>query len=146
MSWMRQLLCAVCAVAFLGTNPAVSPAETITLGPGAGQGSAATSSGAISTVSFLLVRPDRSSPAAQLIACKSEGTPCRSDGQCCSGACIKGLAEGRPGAWCGSDSNRRPAAARPGACPKHFYRCSLNAGGKIDPKHPGCCWDLTVPK
>jgi hypothetical protein len=21
-----------------------------------------------------------------------------------------------------------------------FYRCDLNAGGRIDPRHPDCCW------
>lgn len=28
-------------------------------------------------------------------------------------------------------------------CPQHFYRCALNRGGRIDPAHPDCCWDLT---
>jgi hypothetical protein len=26
------------------------------------------------------------------------------------------------------------------ACRKNYYPCSLNAGGKIDPNNPGCCW------
>jgi hypothetical protein len=26
------------------------------------------------------------------------------------------------------------------ACRKNYYRCSLNAGGRIDPANPGCCW------
>jgi hypothetical protein len=37
-------------------------------------------------------------------------------------------------------------AAKAEGCPKHFYSCSLNAGGKIDPRYPGCCWDLTTDK
>jgi uncharacterized caspase-like protein len=30
------------------------------------------------------------------------------------------------------------------ACPAHFYRCALNSGGRVDSKHPNCCWDLTL--
>ena len=37
-------------------------------------------------------------------------------------------------------------AAKAEGCPKHFYSCSLNAGGKVDPQYPGCCWDLTTDK
>lgn len=36
-----------------------------------------------------------------------------------------------------------PSLAVPAAaCPRNFYRCSLNAGGKLDPAHPDCCWNL----
>ena len=51
----------------------------------------------------------------------------------------------------GSDPVARPTPApssnyrdSPVSCPKHYYKCNLNAGGKVDPKHPGCCWDLTT--
>ena len=27
-------------------------------------------------------------------------------------------------------------------CRKNYYRCDLNRGGRIDPEHPGCCWNL----
>ena len=29
------------------------------------------------------------------------------------------------------------------ACPAHFYKCSLNRGGRVDSQNPDCCWDLT---
>ncbi len=25
-------------------------------------------------------------------------------------------------------------------CRKNYYQCNLNAGGRIDPANPGCCW------
>ena len=96
------------------------------------------------TLVFRLAAPDAAGPVGQPQprTCKSEGSPCTSAGQCCSGACVKGLAEGRPGAWCGSDASNPPPKAASGGCPKNFYKCSLNAGGVLDPKHPGCCWNL----
>jgi hypothetical protein len=27
-------------------------------------------------------------------------------------------------------------------CRKNYYRCDLNAGGRVNPEHPGCCWNL----
>ena len=48
---------------------------------------------------------DKSSPPVELIACKREGTPCKTSRECCSRACVKGMDEGRPGAWCGTDRN-----------------------------------------
>ena len=63
------------------------------------------------TLVFRLVTPGAAAPIAQPRTCKSEGSPCTNAGQCCSGACIRGLAEGRPGAWCGADGG----AARPAA-------------------------------
>jgi hypothetical protein len=36
------------------------------------------------------------------------------------------------------------SAAQGGAfaqeCRTNYYPCSLNAGGRIDPGNPGCCW------
>jgi hypothetical protein len=68
------------------------------------------------TLVFRLVAPGAAAPIAQPQACKSEGNPCTSARQCCSGECIKGHAEGRPGAWCGSDA----APARPPAGAEGF--------------------------
>jgi hypothetical protein len=51
---------------------------------------------------------------------------------------------------CALNNGGRVDPAHPGCrwnlrtdCPAHFYKCSLNQRGKVDSKHPGCCWDLT---
>jgi hypothetical protein len=94
------------------------------------------------TLVFRLVTPGAAAPIARPQTCKSEGSPCTNAGQCCSGTCVRGMAEGRSGAWCGSDASNPPPKAASDGCPRNFYKCSLNAGGVLDPKHPGCCWNL----
>ncbi|MCB1460843.1 MAG: hypothetical protein KDJ23_13730 [Rhodoblastus sp.] len=27
-------------------------------------------------------------------------------------------------------------------CRVNYYKCDLNRGGRVDPAHPGCCWNL----
>ncbi len=70
------------------------------------------------TLVFRLVAAGAAGPMAQPSTCRSEGTPCTSAGQCCSGACIRGQAEGRPGAWCGADGNA--VQTRPPAGPQDW--------------------------
>ncbi len=47
--------------------------------------------------------PDRAQTLIEQVkSCKGLGDPCKSNANCCSGNCVKGHAEGKPGAWCDS--------------------------------------------
>jgi hypothetical protein len=106
----KGLLAGIALVAILiGTSSGPLLAEAPALTSSAEQRGTAARSGGFSRMSFLphADRSGKANPAVELIACKSEGSPCTKASQCCSKACIKGKAEGRPGAWCGADSKRR---------------------------------------
>jgi hypothetical protein len=103
---LKRILFAFCILTLIGANPGRSLADAVA--PGSidlHRTLPATSVAALSKSALLLqVRPSGSyNPAIHPVSCKKEGTVCTRASQCCSGSCVKGMDEGRPGAWCGAD-------------------------------------------
>jgi hypothetical protein len=103
---LKKLFFALCILTFISANAGRSLADAVAPASIDLHQTLPAASVAASSKSALLlqVRPSGSyNPAIQPVSCKKEGTVCTRASQCCSGSCVKGMDEGRPGAWCGAD-------------------------------------------
>jgi hypothetical protein len=103
MSSAKTLLFAMCSFVLVFAHAGLASAETTNLSATTGQAQTASQSNHfLGQLTFLppAPQPNMSHPPVRLVRCKGLGDPCKRNSQCCTGNCVKGFAEGIPGAWC----------------------------------------------